>query len=170
MPHSGMPDSPTTWTSATDAFEQLLSDERGAIAQFIELLGLEQASLQRGCTDDLLELSEKKEKLAVHLSDVSAQRCSFLDAQGFTTDRKGVEAWCAKHPEASKAGDTWSAILSLAAEARELQRVNGELIALHLRHTARALEALKGGRKSLELYGPDGQSTKSSDQRINHAV
>ena len=61
-------------------------------------------------------------------------------------------------------------IMAQAAEARELNRINGELIELHLQHNARALNALRGGSDSLNLYGPDGRSRTVGSARINDSA
>lgn len=150
------------------AFAQALAAERDAIARFIELLELEQVALRRGNTEDLLELAKNKEALATRLESLGDERQSFLAAQGVSADRKGVALWCDRHPEAKEAADAWQAILELATRARELHRVNGELIEIHLHYNSKALEALQGGRKSLDLYGPDGISKTASNQSIDH--
>ena len=144
--------------------------EAEAVQQFVELLKLEQASLTSGRTDALPEYAEQKIKLATQLNSLAAQRKLSMTAQGFDTNRAGVEAWCSKHASEMNASSTWSKILSLAGEAQELNRLNGELIKTRLQYNARALEALHGGKNSLDLYGPDGQSTASGNRRINDAV
>ncbi len=58
-------------------------------------------------------------------------------------------------------------MLSLASQARELNRVNGELIQIRMQYNAQALEALLGGNGSLALYGPDGQNAAPSARRIS---
>ena len=143
-----------------------LAREREAIVRFIELLELEQDALRHGKTDGLAELAARKDEVAVDLERQAGQRRSLLAANGLTTDRQGTDAWCAQHPEATDTA-VWREILTLAGRARELQRVNGELIDLHLHYTAQALEVLQGSARSLDLYGPDGQSTSTGAQRIN---
>lgn len=154
----------------TAAFLQTLSAEAEAVRQFVALLKLEQNVLSSGHTDDLPALAEQKSTLALHLNSLATQRNAALAAHGLSADRSGVEAWCAKHPEEKTAGKTWSAILSLAGEARELNRLNGELIQIRMQYNSKALEALQGGRNSLDLYGPDGQSTTPGKRRINDVV
>jgi flagella synthesis protein FlgN len=153
-----------------NAFTQTLLKECDVISQFVTQLELEQASLRRGANDDLLGHAEIMERLAVDLAQLAEQRRTRLATLGFSTDRKGVEAWCAEHPDELQAASTWSAILAQAKAARELQRVNGKLIEIHLQYTATALEALQGGRQPLDLYGPDGQSKSASNQHINHTA
>ena len=151
-------------------FLQTLQSEAEVVKQFAVLLKLEQASLSKGSTDDLLEFANQKGKLAVQINSLAAQRNTSLAAQGFSADRAGVEAWCAKHPNEKAAANAWASILSLALEARELNRLNGELIQIRLQYNSKALEALRGSKNSLDLYGPDGQSMTQGHGRINQAV
>jgi flagella synthesis protein FlgN len=157
-------------TTETAAFVQTITAEAEAVQQFIDLLKLEQTTLSNGKTDDLPAFAEQKSRLASHLNSLATQRNTSLAAQGFGADRKGVESWCAKYPDKKTAKITWTKILSLAGEARELNRLNGELIQMRMHYNAKALEALQGGRNSLDLYGPDGQSTTAGNRRINDAV
>ena len=153
-----------------DSVSQTLVLEAATIRQFVELLKLEQASLSTGPADELLALIDQKDKLTIQINSLAAQRNKSLDAEGFSPDRIGVEAWCAKHSTEETASNAWTSILALANDARELNRLNGELIQIRLQYNNKALEALQGGKKTLDLYGPDGQSTTHAHRRINHAV
>lgn len=159
-----------TPTLTTAVFLQALAAEADAVAQFVALLKLEQIALTKGSTEALPELAERKGKLGVHLSGLAAQRNAALAGQGLGADRTGIAAWCAKHPSEKKAGQAWAMILALAGEARELIRLNGELITIRMQYNSKALEALRGGNSSLDLYGPDGQATTPGNRRINDAV
>jgi len=150
--------------------QQIVVAEVQTIGQFVDLLKLEQAALRSGDTETLLGYAEQKLNLASRLDELAAQRNAALAAQGFSTDRIGVEAWCAKHLEEDIATKAWATVLALAGEARELNRGNGELIRLRMQYNAKALEALRGGASSLDLYGPDGQATAPGRRRINHSV
>ena len=140
------------------------------IQKFVDLLKLEQTALSAGNTDALPEYADQKNLLAIQLSNLAEQRNILLSAQGFKSDRAGVESWISKHTKERSAGATWAQILALASEARELNRINGELIQLRMQYNARALEALMGANKSLDLYGPNGQSTSLGSRRIHDAV
>ena len=153
-----------------DSVSQTLLLEAATVRQFVDLLKREQASLSTGSADELLALIAQKDQLAIQINSLAAQRNKSLDAEGFSPDRIGVEAWCAKHPTEKTASNAWKSILSLANDARELNRLNGELIQIRLQYNNKALEALQGGKKTLDLYGPDGQSTTHAHRRINHAV
>lgn len=157
-------------TAEASVFLQVMSAEVVAIQQFVSLLKLEQTSLSNGNVDNLPEFAEQKSKFSIHLNSIAEQRNAALTAQGFAADRAGIEAWCAKFPEEQSTKKAWLKILALAGEARELNRLNGELIQMRLQYISKALEALQSGNKSLDLYGPDGQSTPTDSRRIYGAV
>ena len=144
--------------------------EAQTVEEFVDLLKLEQSSLSRGDTDKLPKYAEQKLEFAARLNELAAQRNAALAALGLGSDRAGADAWCAKHPEEEPATRAWATVLALAGEARELNRLNGELIRLRMQYNVKALEALRGGARSLDLYGPDGQATLPGRQRINHSV
>jgi len=148
---------------------QTIDGEATLLEQFVELLRREQVSLTQGVADDLPLLADQKNGLVIQLNQLSAQRAVFLEALGLSADRAGIDAWCAQVQD-PQANNVWQKVLQLATEARELNRVNGELIQIRMQFTAKALEALGGAKNSLELYGPDGQSTKPGGRRINDAV
>lgn len=151
-------------------FIQGLNEEARLIQQFVDLLLHEQKALSAGDTDVLPKLADDKSGLAAQLNRIAEDRGRMLVAMGFSADRAGVEAWCARYPEEQTAARTWNTILGLAREAQALNQLNGELIQLRMNFTAAALESLRAGKSSLDLYGPDGQSAKTDHRRIDHAV
>lgn len=160
-----------SWTPSHEyiTLRQVIAGEAVLLKQFVELLRREQASLTQGVADDLPQIADQKNGLVVQLNQLSAKRAAFLEALGLSADRAGIDAWCAQ-AQNQEAAEAWRRVMMLAAEAKELNRVNGELIQIRMQFTAKALEALSGAKNSLELYGPDGQSTKPGARRINDAV
>jgi flagella synthesis protein FlgN len=150
--------------------EKMIAEEAQVLAQFIDLLKLEQDSLSNGNIEALAGHAEQKTKFGARLNSLAAQRNAALTAQGLGHDRSGIDAWCAGHPGHETTATAWSALLSLAGEARQLNRTNGDLIQIRMRYNAKALEALRGGNSSLDLYGPDGQSRSAAHRRINDTV
>ena len=148
------------------ALGHLLAEEIGAMSLFVDLLQREQTELSQGKTDDLPVLAEQKSVLSARLQGIAGLRSDLLASSGHVADRAGMESWLQQHPLETDAASSWAALMALAAEARELNRLNGELIELHLQHNTRALNALRSG-DSLDLYGPDGQSRSASGARIN---
>ncbi len=140
------------------------------MARFVALLKEERDALNSGNIDLLDALLAQKNKVAAELQVLAEQRNKELVARSLGTDRNGLEAWLAAHPSNQPARQAWSQVLLLAKEARDLNRENGELIQLRMRHNALALEALLGASRQPNLYGPDGQSAPQSNRRINDAA
>ena len=153
-----------------NALLPLLVAEKTRVEQFVTLLEAEQTALTDGDTGALPELARKKEELAHSIVADAWQRNALLATQGLPADRDGMHAWSMAHPEQKETAETWTQILSLAAKARELNRVNGELIRMRLQYNSQALEILTRKENPLDLYGPDGQSRTQASRRIDDAV
>ena len=160
----------TTRPSDAARLLQILNSETEAVSLFVVVLKKEQKALAQGDTDALPALVEEKNVLGGQLATLATQRNVLLAGLGLAGDRPGVEAWCAGHPEEKVVAAAWAGVLELAREAKELNRLNGELIALRMQHNARALEALRSGNNPLDLYGPDGQAQPPNRVRINDSV
>ena len=159
-----------TRQGSTETLGQVLAEEAEALALFVDLLKREQAQLSQGQTEELSALAEQKITLATRLQNLAGLRCDWLAALDYSADRAGIETWLQQHPQETPIASNWAVIMAQAAEARELNRINGELIELHLQHNARALNALRGGSDSLNLYGPDGRSRTVGSARINDSA
>jgi flagella synthesis protein FlgN len=151
-------------------FLEVVVREAELVERFVRLLEQEKTLLTEGRTEALTIAVEEKERLAADLNDLSQQRARHLIDHGYTPDRAGMAAWSAGHAEHQEAVAAWNRTLSLAAQAKELNRVNGQLIQLHMQFTGQALEILLRKEGKLDLYGPDGRSTASGDRQINDAV
>lgn len=157
-------------SNANTVFLQGLSAEVEAVDRFVTLLKTEQIALSKGDTETLPVLAENKDKVAAQLASLAVQRNTFLTSQGFSSDRPGIDSWCSSNPNETEALGAWTKIIELASEARELNRLNGELIRMRMQYNASALEALRRSGNSLDLYGPDGQAKTIEQRRINDAV
>jgi len=151
-------------------FLQTIANEAELVQRFVELLTQEQAILTEGKIDELPSLADKKEKLATELNTLTRLRSQYLTSQGYTADRPGMQAWSSKHPEHQQALASWDKTLTLAAQAKELNRLNGQLIQLRMQYNSQALEILRRKDNPLDLYGPDGRSSLQGDRKINDVV
>ena len=84
---------------SAETLGQLLAEEAGAIALFVELLKREQAQLSQGQTDELSALAEQKSTLAARLQRLAGLRSDWLASLGYFADRAGIETWLQQHPQ-----------------------------------------------------------------------
>lgn len=137
--------------------------ERDGVAAFVALLEQEQKSLQDGQIDALTGFADEKAALIVRLGQIGDLRNQLLAAAGWPADKAGLQAWAATAPEAATAAE---GLLAIAAEAKELNRLNGQLIAMHLQRTQSALAILTRSQAGSGLYGPNGQTTARTGYRF----
>lgn len=144
---------------------EILKAEADAVSAFVFLLGEEQSALKQGDADALPSIIERKAAATARLAPLSAARNALLEKSGLSRDRSGMEAWLRQHPGDVAVRDHWQRLLERAAEAQELNRLNGELIHLRMGHNAQMLEALRAANRQ-DLYGADGQATLGTPRRV----
>ncbi|MDR0577616.1 MAG: flagellar protein FlgN [Candidatus Accumulibacter sp.] len=149
---------------------EIVAREAELVERFVRLLEREKTLLAEGRADLLAPAVEEKEALAAKLNELTRQRGRALAGQGFSPDRAGMASWSARHPEQKEAIAAWNDTLSSAAQAKELNRQNGQLIQLHMQFTGQALEILQRREERLDLYGPDGRSSAPGNPRIDDTV
>ena len=136
-----------------------LPAEHERLSALLELMKQEQQLLMAADADALAELTPHKVALVQELAQLSRQRHATLGGMGFEASEAGMEAWAVSHADAeTRAG--WSGLLAAAAEAKELNRVNGLLINRQLAHNQTVLQALRTptGAAESTLYGAKGQT------------
>ncbi len=137
--------------AATLELVHAVEAEVTAVQRFLALLELEQDLLVKGEVDDLIDLALQKNALAAQITALGSRRTEALAAAGLPADRPEIDAWLAVHPSESRARDAWNSLMSLAGQAHEVNRANGDLIQIRMQHNAQALEALLGSNAAHSL-------------------
>lgn len=149
---------------------ELLERETALVAAFIAILGEQQEALKLGNIEPLPGIDQRKAVLAEQLNAIEIQRNGLLRQAGMEESRVGMSRWLASRAADPAAAQAWEKLLQLAAEARDLNLLNGKLIALRLQHTNQALAALGGQDQQSALYGRDGQATPPTGSRVIDAA
>jgi flagella synthesis protein FlgN len=132
-----------------------LTAEHAALLNFVALLEREQQMLVENLSDQLLELSEKKSADALGLNVLAQTRSASLQENVPELSVDSIQAWLGKHSPEGLA--MWQKTLALAKRSQQLNRANGELIQMKLRHNQQSLAVLSNAANKANLYGPDGQ-------------
>lgn len=150
-----------------DRLAFVLGQEEAELKLFVEALQNEQGALKTGNTDQLERIVAAKNRHIETLGRLGQQRNQLLLSLRLPEDRAGLRRWAqTAHQEALVAG-----FLQLADEAGELNRLNGQLIAMRLTSTQTALAALTPDRAAGQgLYGPRGQTRFSTGYRLIDTV
>jgi flagella synthesis protein FlgN len=140
---------------AIDASE-LLCKERDALEALVCLLRDEQALLVGAAVDDLSDVTAKKADVVTRMIQLANSRHCSLAVEGFSPDEVGMHAWLDKHKSPSLL-QLWTETLLLAQTAKELNRLNGVLIATRLSRTQQSLSLLRAQPIPGMIYDADGQ-------------
>ena len=136
-----------------------LEAELRAYQDFIQTLQAEQDALVQGNVDPLLELARIKSEKVVLLSQLAESRARFLSAQGCAQEHGGMTRWLQQHDKKNpQLTERWQQLLTLAENAQQLNRINGDMIDTRLRNNQQALAILQVAANQSALYGPDGQT------------
>ncbi len=136
-----------------------LTEEHAAVKSFVALLQQEQKMLTENSIDELPMLAEQKSAEAVKINQIAKVRHNLLQTVIPELTAAHILDWFKAH---SKEGlELWQGLRMLADQAQELNRINGELIQIKLRHNQKLLGALSKAVNQGNLYGPNGQTSFS---------
>lgn len=141
---------------------RLIDEERTGMQAFLALLQREEALLVEGQIDALTTLAEEKIRLYRALQRLSDDRSILFARLGARVSNDNIHTILADSPAALAA---WEAVVRLAAEAKERNRVNGQLIVERLQNNQQALSTLLAAAEHPQIYGPDGQSRPTAASR-----
>lgn len=138
-----------------------LHDEQQLMSSMLTLLKHEQTSLVDAHADGVAQVTQQKSDVVAQLTELARQRHAALAGAAFDAGEAGMEPWLEAHGSASDRA-TWARLLEDTRSAKELNRVNGMLVARQLAHNQTVLNAMRtpaatsGGEAG--LYGPGGQT------------
>ncbi len=134
---------------------QLMESEAALLRNFLELLAREESLLVAGETDTLLALTHEKTELYHLLQRQHDTRARMLGQAGLENNAENIRKVCAG---LSGALATWDKILTLAAEARNRNALNGKLVTERMQHNQAALSVLLTAADQPQLYDAEGVS------------
>lgn len=158
-------------TPATEMAEFIsqMHAERAALHAFIRLLETEQQALLNEQTEQIQSLADNKTQMVQELTTLVNARRNCMLKLGIKIEPGSMESWLQSHTALNLSA--WQEIQKLATHAQHLNRTNGELIQVKMRHNQQALTMLHNASHSATgLYGPDGQPSLPVSGRILNSV
>lgn len=148
-----------------DALKDNLLTEVAAMRSFVEMLKQEQQALMENNADGLIAITPQKNELLTSIMGMENQRNQSLLSLGFNADAAGMQSLLAqkltKDTHAALT-ETWTTLLTISAEAQELNRTNGLLINRQMSRNQGILNLLQQDQGGA-MYGADGQSKISTN-------
>lgn len=141
----------------------LLEAESSQLKKFLDLLQREEAILIQGDTDGLITITREKNERFRQLQHLHDDRAILLSRCGFNNSNAALRTFCANLPRALA---RWDEVLTLAAQARQRNEFNGQLITERLQHNQAALSVLLAATDQPPLYDAGGHSRPSGGGRM----
>lgn len=150
-------------------FVSQMHAERTALHAFIRLLETEQQALLNEQTEQIQTLADNKTQMVQQLTKLVNARRNGMLSLGIKIEPGSMESWLQTHTALNV--PAWHEIQQLATRAQQINRTNGELIQVKMRHNQQALTMLHNATHSATgLYGPDGQPSLPVSGRILNSV
>jgi len=146
---------------------ELLEQELATSQQLKQLLMIEHKVVTSRNIPAFEEILGEKQSILDHLAIHEQTRLQLLESQGIDHTAKGMDNYINSSPDAERLSRLWQQLLSVAADCRDQNRLNHQLVELCSAHTRKALCVLRGEPVEQQLYGPDGDK---SDPHGNRSI
>lgn len=146
---------------------KLFDQDAVLLNDLVTLLEREQTSLINMDIDVVESILDEKSTLIQRISESSKRRHAELAKAGFDANENGMATWIRSQVQ-EKDHQTWQAFQVQLEQAKELNRVNGQMINQHFKRnqaTLNQLQGNKGGAVSNSMYGPNGQTASLNQSR-----
>ena len=158
-----------TPAATTAEFISQMHAERTALQAFIRLLETEQQALLNEQSEQIQALADNKVQMVQELTSLVNARRNGMLTRGIKFEPGSMQTWLQTHSAINL--PTWHEIQKMATHAQHMNRTNGELIQVKIRHNQQTLTMLHNATHNVNgLYGPDGQPSLPASGRILNSV
>lgn len=145
--------------------KDVLDKEITATRRLIESLAAENTSILEGDAAALESAVRDKEQTLEQLSRLELQRMSIMEAAGYKPGPDGMVFYLQQDQHKGEITGLWQQLLVLAADCRDQNRENHQLVEIYSRQTHQALCILRGEEPDQEVYGPGGDTRNHHERR-----
>ncbi|HIP53507.1 MAG TPA: flagellar protein FlgN [Chromatiales bacterium] len=150
----------------TTSFIHLIDREIACSLQLLEVLQEENAVLKEADTARLEELTVTKQDVLKELDTRVAAHNALLAELGLPPGREGTEKLLDFFVDDPHAEEKWNELQELAQAYRDLNEINGGIVALSQRHVRQALDILSGnGNVAGNTYNKGGETRSLADSQ-----
>lgn len=132
----------------------------------VVLLTEEQKSLVDMDINVVERIIDEKSALIQKITEATKTRHQALGKAGYDANENGMATWV-RASENQQIHTGWTIFQKQLAQAKELNRVNGQMINLHFKRNQQALNTLQGKSPNAGagIYGPNGQTSTLNHTR-----
>lgn len=147
----------------------LFENDVKLVNELMFLLSREQISLIDMDIDAIEDLLDEKGVLLQKINASVQVRYQVLSNAGYEPNENGMTSWIESNA-GIKHTLLWQDFQNTLTQAKELNRVNGQLINKHFNRNQQFLNELKGDFPNNGVYGPNGQTSSQSYKRPSLSV
>lgn len=147
----------------------LFNQDVELLNNLVLLLSREQEALINMDIDQIEDLLDQKGVLLQRISTSVKNRHDALAKVGFDADENGMASWI-KSNRLEKELQLWQGFQQNLEQAKELNRLNGQMINKHFNRNQQSLGQLQGKPATSGVYGPNGHTASNSYSRTALAV
>ena len=140
------------------SISMLFKQDAQLLNNLVLLLTKEQTALVNMDIDEVESILDQKSKLIQKITSATKIRHQALAKDGYEANENGMATWVRAGDNQSVYTD-WDAFQKQLAQAKELNRVNGQIINQHFKRNQEALNQLHVKSPNTGVYGPNGQTT-----------
>jgi flagellar biosynthesis protein FlgN len=146
------------------SFQQLysvLQAEHRTATQLLTILTEERAALVHTDPDKITELTASEQPLVVQLEQLSRQRETVLQVDGFSSGKEGLEAFIGNQGdrESAKLNKLMAALKRIAFDCQEHNQINGGIVNVNRKYLHCVMSILHDRDMEVTAYGPGGEYT-----------
>jgi flagella synthesis protein FlgN len=143
----------------------ILNQELDASTQLKQLLATEKQAITERDIPAFEATMDKKRLLLERFAQYEQERISLLESGGIIHGTDSMDEYIKKYHADDRLRDLWQQLLSVAADCRDHNRQNHQLVELFSAHTNKALRVLRGESTDQNVYGPDGDTNDPHENR-----
>jgi flagellar biosynthesis protein FlgN len=151
------------------SISNLFQQDVKLVDELMFLLSREQISLVDADINAIEDLLNEKGALIQRISASAKLRYQALAKSGYKANENGMQEWVESQPD-TKQRMLWKDFQATLEQAKELNRLNGQLINKHFNRNQQILNQLQGKSVNTNRYGPNGQTSTTSYFRSSLAV
>jgi len=146
----------------------LFEQDAKLLNELLFLLSREQVSLINADIDSIEAMLDEKSDLLQRINASVQIRYKALSKAGFEPNENGMAMWI-RQDTLLKHAEAWQNFQKTLEQAKEMNRLNGQLINKHFNRNQQFLNHLQG-TSSVGVYGPNGQTSSQNYSRASLSV
>jgi flagellar biosynthesis protein FlgN len=141
------------------SISSLFNQDAVLLNKLVSLLVHEQSALVNMDIDEMEQILDDKSQLIQQITTATKIRHQALAKSGFDANENGMATWVRATSHKQTNAD-WHVFQQQLAKAKELNRVNGQVINQHFKRNQQTINQLQGKAANANgsMYGPNGQT------------